>query len=382
MLDTLRQVPFFLNRHREAPLLEERKMFLSHLQRQGTSRASLQILSNELLHVIRLLCLDSMRYVSLDEIRRAAERFVLEEQSNPRAHSYGHTASFFMYAAKKWLRFHGCLKMPAPPQIPFAENLDQFARYMREEQGLSPYSVKSHCSKTSMFLRWVGDRRRSLATVTVEDVDDFLAHLGRNGWNQKSVSVATQALRAFFRCAGIRGWCAASLAKSIEGPKIYKYEALPEGPSWEEVQKLLRSVKKSNPPALRARAILMLFAFYGLRTGEVSRLLLSDFDWREETFVVNHSKRGGIRHYPLLRNVGNAILDYLKKGRPRCDCRNLFVTLDPPYRSVGPAPLWDLTNHRMKALGIRCRRRCPRSVGNDCWLVALRTERRVSAHGY
>ena len=339
MLDTLRQVPFFLNRHREAPLLEERKMFLSHLQRQGTSRASLQILSNELLHVIRLLCLDSMRYVSLDEIRRAAERFVLEEQSNPRAHSYGHTASFFMYAAKKWLRFHGCLKMPAPPQIPFAENLDQFARYMREEQGLSPYSVNSHCSKTSMFLRWVGDRRRSLATVTVEDVDDFLAHLGRNGWNRKSVSVATQALRAFFRCAGIRGWCAASLAKSIEGPKIYKYEALPEGPSWEEVQKLLRSVKKSNPPALRARAILMLFAFYGLRTGEVSRLLLSDFDWREETFVVNHSKRGGIRHYPLLRNVGNAILDYLKKGRPRCDCRNLFVTLDPPYRSVGPAPV-------------------------------------------
>lgn len=362
MLDTLRQVPFFLNRHREAPLLEERKMFLSHLQRQGTSRASLQILSNELLHVIRLLCLDSMRYVSLDEIRRAAERFVLEEQSNPRAHSYGHTASFFMYAAKKWLRFHGCLKMPAPPQIPFAENLDQFARYMREEQGLSPYSVNSHCSKTSMFLRWVGDRRRSLATVTVEDVDDFLAHLGRNGWNRKSVSVATQALRAFFRCAGIRGWCAASLAKSIEGPKIYKYEALPEGPSWEEVQKLLRSVKKSNPPALRARAILMLFAFYGLRTGEVSRLLLSDFDWREETFVVNHSKRGGIRHYPLLRNVGNAILDYLKKGRPRCDCRNLFVTLDPPYRSVGPAPLWDLTNHRMKALGIRCRRRCPHAL--------------------
>lgn len=72
------------------------------------------------------------------------ERFVLEEQSNPRARSYGHTASFFTYATKKWLRFHGRLKMPAPPPIPFAENLDQFPRYMREEQGLSPYSVDSH----------------------------------------------------------------------------------------------------------------------------------------------------------------------------------------------------------------------------------------------
>lgn len=291
MLETLGQVPFFVNRHREAPLLKEREMFLRHLEQQGTSRNALLSVSNELLHIVRLLRLDSMRDVSLDEIRHAAERFVLEGKSNPRVRSYGHTASFFMYAAKKWLRFHGSLKVPVPPPFPFAENLDQFARYMPEEQGLSLYSVNSHCSKTSMFLRWVVDRRRSLATVTVEDVDDFLAHLGRNGWNRKSVSVATQALRAFFRCAGIRGWCAASLAKSIEGPKIYKYEALPEGPSWEEVQKLLRSVKKSNPPALRARAILMLFAFYGLRTGEVSRLLLTDFDWCEETFVVNHSKK-------------------------------------------------------------------------------------------
>ncbi len=362
MLETLRQVPFFLNRHREAPLLREREMFLGHLQQQGTSRASLLSVSNELLHIVRLLRLDRMRDVSLDEIRRAADRFVLEGKSNPRVLSCGHTASFFVYAAKKWLRFHGCLKMPTPPPVPFAENLDQFAGYMHEEQGLSPYSVSSHCSKTSIFLRWVGNRRRSLATVKLEDVDDFLAYLGRNGWNRKSVSVATQALRAFFRCAGTHGWCAASLAKSIEGPKIYKYEALPEGPNWEEVQKLLRSVKGSNPTALRARAVLMLFAFYGLRTGEVSRLLLSDFDWREETFVVNHSKRGGTRQYPLLRNVGNAILDYLRKGRPRCDCRNVFVTLDPPYRPVGPAPLWDLTNRRMKALGIRCRRRCPHAL--------------------
>jgi site-specific recombinase XerD len=362
MLDTLRQAPFFLNRHREAPLLKEREIFLRHLHQQGTSRASLQILSNELLHIMRLLRLDRMREVALDEIRRAADRFVLEERSNPRVRSYRCTATFFIYAAKKWLRFHGCLKMPTPSPIPFAENLDQFAHYMREEEGFSPYSVNSHCSKTSMFLRWIGNRRRSLGTVRVEDIDDFLAHIGRHGWNRKSVSVATQALRAFFRYAGIRGWCAGSVAKSIQAPKIYKYESLPEGPHWEEVQALLRSVKGSNPPALRARAILMLFAFYGLRTGEVSRLLLSDFDWREEMFLVNHSKRGGARRYPLLRNVGDAILEYLRKGRPRCDCRHLFVTLDPPYRPVGPAPLWELTNRRMKALDIQCRRRCPHAL--------------------
>lgn len=121
-----------------------------------------------------------------DEIRHAAERFVLEGKSNPRVRSCGHAASFFMYAAKKWLRFHGCLKVPVSPPVPFTETLDQFARYMREEQGLSPYSMDSHCSKTSMFLRWVGDRQRS---------PEYLA--------------------------GVR-----QLARRFEGPKIYKYEAL------------------------------------------------------------------------------------------------------------------------------------------------------------
>lgn len=100
MLETLHQVPFFLNRHREAPLLKERDVFLSHLQQQGTSRGALLSLSNELLHVIRLLRLDKVGDVSLAEIRRAADRFVREEQSNPRARSYRHTGSFFIY------RFH------------------------------------------------------------------------------------------------------------------------------------------------------------------------------------------------------------------------------------------------------------------------------------
>ena len=80
---------------------------------------------------------------------------------------------------------------------------------------------------------------------------------GASGWNRKSVSVAAQALRAFFRYAETRGWCATGFAKGIQGPKIYKYEGLPEGPSWEEVRRLLKSVKGSGPAALRARAILI-----------------------------------------------------------------------------------------------------------------------------
>jgi len=132
------------------------------------------------------------------------------------------------------------------------------------------------------------------------------------------------------------------------------------------VQRLLEGVKGTSASALRARAILSLFAIYGLRSGEVSRLLLSDFDWSAETFLVAHSKRGGRQPYPLQHEVGEAILEYITKARPRTECRHLFVTLHVPYRSVATASLWEMTSRRLKAAGISCRRSGPHSLRHAC----------------
>ena len=366
MLDTILEHPFFLNRHRQAPLLKERASFLSHLQQQGTSRKALRNLSGELLQIVRLLKLTDMRDVSLEEIQRAARCWARQQRANPKVHSYGNSASSFIYASKKWLRFHGRLELPSTPPMRFADQLRDFARCMTEEHGLSPYSVRSHCWKTSKFLAWFGERHGSLVRVSVEDVDEFLAMKGAAGWNRKSVSVAAQALRAFFRYAETRGWCSAGFAKGIQAPKIYQYEDVPEGPTEKEVRQLLRSVKSSSHAALRTRAFLALFAVYGLRSGEVSRLLLSDFDWRQEVFVVNHSKRRGSQRFPLRREVGDVILHYLQEARPRCACRHLFVTLYPPYRPVGPSALWWVTSSRIKAAGLRFRHNGPHSLRHAC----------------
>jgi hypothetical protein len=72
MLGAFLEHPFFLNRYRQAPLLRARESFLSHLQKQGTSRKTMRNLSGELLNVVRLLQLNEMREVSLEEIQRGA----------------------------------------------------------------------------------------------------------------------------------------------------------------------------------------------------------------------------------------------------------------------------------------------------------------------
>jgi site-specific recombinase XerD len=359
MLENFLQDPCSIRRHRQAPLLREREAFLDHLQRQGTSPKALKNLAGQLLHIIRFLKLEKMRDVSLEEIQRASVCWVRRQRSNPRAGSYGHTASSFKYAAKKWLRFTGRLKLPNPPRMRFADQLNDFVQYMKDERGLSPLSVLSHRKKTSKFLEWVESRHRLLARVRIDDVDDYFTIKGGAGWKRRSVTANADALRAFFRYAETRRWCAAGFAKAIQGPRIHKYEGLPEGLSQENVRLLVQSIKGSKPWALRARAVLMLFAVYGLRSGEVSQLLLTDIDWRKEVFLVNHSKRGGPQRYPLQPDVGDAILKYVQHGRPRCACRHLLVTLTPPYRPMGIYALWTLMARRLKATGIQCARKGP-----------------------
>jgi len=368
MLRTLlrMQEPYYIARQEAAPLLREREAFLEHLFRQGTSLAAARCVSWQLLNVIRLLKLNRLRGVWIEEIEAAAKKWTRQQRSNPNIRSYKHTESYFIYVAKKWLRFAGALKLPATPRTRFADKIDDYARWMTEEAGLSMPTVRSRQRKAFLFFKWLSAQRRSLASARLRDVDNFLIFKGANGWSRKSACGYADALRSFFRYAEKRGWCKAGIGDGITSPRIYAQEGIPEGLEWKDVQRLLKDITKNNAAALRAKAVLFLLAVYGLRSGEISRLMLSDFDWRSETFTVNHSKRGGEQKYPLQREAGDAILAYIQKARPRSSCRNLFLTLKPPYRSIGHSSLWRITGLRIDAAGIRCGRRGPHSLRHAC----------------
>ena len=176
--------------------------------------------------------------------------------------------------------------------------------------------------------------------MTLNDVDKFFEVKRAQGWSLSTLASHGQALRAFFLHAGGRGWCAPGLALGIRNPALPKYDGVSRGPTWADVRRILRYDRKNTTiPALRAHAILLLCSIYALRSSEVSGLRLIDIDWREEMFCVRRAKRGGYQRYPLQYEVGEAILRYLK-ARPRYACRNVFVTLQQPYRPVSAAGMW------------------------------------------
>lgn len=96
---------------------------------------------------------------------------------------------------------------------------------------------------------------------------------------------------------------------------------------------MLRVVRKDkSAKGRRDLAILTLLTTYGLRAGEITALRLDDVDWRREQVRVRHSKTGHETLLPLVKPVGDTLLAYLQKGRPKVSAREIFIRVRAPYR--------------------------------------------------
>jgi integrase len=112
--------------------------------------------------------------------------------------------------------------------------------------------------------------------------------------------------------------------------------------------------------------MILLCSIYALRSGEVLRLNLEDFDWRNEILTVRRSKGGRTQQYPIQHEVGEAFLHYLQEVRPRCLCRCVFVTRYPPHRPIRVSSLGAIVKKRMDALEIRAEHPGPHSLRHAC----------------
>ena len=365
MFEQLFKFPSTVAKHESAPYAEEREQYLVHCAQQGYSHAALMLYARELLWVARKLSVYPSLQVTRSQIEAVAEDWTERERyCGKRLNSFW-SHRRFMDVAKAWLRFLGCLLEPSAP-TPFGNYLDEFVAWMKHERGLADTTIEHNKGGVRQFLRWYADKEKPFKSILLTDIDAFLVAGRNNGWCRISVKNMAGMLRAFFRYAATRGWCAPQLADSIRGPRIFAYEALPLGPSWSDVQRLLAYTDTDQPRDIRDRAILLLLAVYGLRESEVTQLCLDDIDWEQELLRVSRVKRQSTQTYPLLPVLGNAIIRYLEKIRPTSDHRQLFLTLLPPFRPLSRGALYNLTQRRFKALAIQATHRGPHALRHAC----------------
>jgi site-specific recombinase XerD len=149
-------------------------------------------------------------------------------------------------------------------------------------------------------------------------------------------------------------------------PRVFADEGLPTGPSWQDVQRLLVSTEGDDAKNVRDRAIIMLFAIYGFRIGDVRVLRLDDLNWEKELICIRRPKSGRHQSFPLSYTVGEAILRYLKEVRPRTPYREVFLTLRAPIRAIGSGALYDVVSDRLAPLGVSLKHHGPHCLRHGC----------------
>jgi integrase/recombinase XerD len=251
-------------------------------------------------------------------------------------------------------------------QLLYNQHLQEFLTSLKQDRGFADATIVNRKRSLKPFLAWLVGRGIPLSTVSPVVITKYFTGSVAGKWKRTSVSFHVQSLRSFFRYASSRGWCAAGIAECIDAPWLYTHENLPQGPSWEEVKKLLASVNGTSPVQIRSRCAILLCAVYGLRVGEVCRLRLEDIDWVEEKISVHRSKQRKSQTYPLTTEVGNALLRYLKEVRPLCAHREVLLTLRRPYRPVSVGALSTMTQKLQKRLGLKLKRYGSHALRHAC----------------
>jgi len=353
-------------RHRDAPLAQQREAYLSHRAEQGAAQATLVNIARELLVVCRYISSFSRREITATEIEAAARCWARRQQRRRKARVQRWSRHLFILRATQWFHFLGLLKQAEKEPVPFSDLVDDFAAFCSRDRGLSPITVRNYRWHLKHFLAWFYAANRPFSKVTVADVDSYVSLKGSGGWTRVSAASCAKALKAFFLHAERRGWCRSGIAAAIQSPRIYRQEGLPGGPAWGDVRTLIANTVGDRPQDIRDRGMLMLFAIYGLRSGEVAKLRLENFDWEREVLTVWRPKQRCTQQYPLTPGVGDAVIRYLREVRPPCARREVFLTLKAPFQPLSLGALYDLTRKRLTQLGIATPRRGPNALRHAC----------------
>jgi site-specific recombinase XerD len=229
------------------------------------------------------------------------------------------------------LRQAGLIPAPAAPAPSPADVIQRdYRRFLLQQRGLAPASARQYLAVARRFLgyRSQGARFRPQKLRT-KDVTDFVLH-DTSTRGRRSAQLMTVALRSFLSFLLQEGRVSANLAKVVPTVAGWRLSELPRYLEAEQVKRLLRSCERRTKVGKRDYAILLLLARLGLRAGEVTGLNLEDIDWHAGQLLIR-GKGARVDRLPLVQEVGEAVADYLQKGRPRCSCRRVFVQSKAPY---------------------------------------------------
>ncbi|MGH2860716.1 MAG: tyrosine-type recombinase/integrase [Solirubrobacteraceae bacterium] len=204
-------------------------------------------------------------------------------------------------------------------------------------RGNAEATVVTKQQAADQFLGYVEEvSRETLEEVQARDLAGFWARRQRRGYAPKTTgslrSVLVDFLRHLYEVGEIREDLAGRLP-----PQRYPRRGLTAPHPWTagEVRSVLEAIDRQSAIGKRDYAMVLLTVRLGVRVGDLRRLELSWFDWRARTLRLTQHKTGLPLTLPLPGDVGWAVIDYVRHGRPEAACRQVFVKHRYPFTAFG-----------------------------------------------
>lgn len=183
--------------------------------------------------------------------------------------------------------------------------------------------------------------------ITASQITEFLARYAEN--KPKYVATVLYVLRNYFSFLRGAGLIEEDIASSLPHVRILRNAFIPHSWRTEDVQKLLAVIDRGASKGKRDYALLLMIVRFGLRVSDIRRMKLSNLNWTRKTINIIMQKTGQPLELPLLDDVGWAVIDYLKNGRPQTTCDRLFVRHRAPFDAFGENESFYRELHRYMA---------------------------------
>jgi integrase len=210
-----------------------------------------------------------------------------------------------------------------------AEIIAGFQEWLRAAD-LAKSTVRTYGTLAGEFVAFLGTRG-GLARCDAEAIGAFVATLA--GYQVKTVEQKLCGVRSFLRFANVNGLVEAAVLDAIPAVPSRKQARIPSVWDRGEVARIVDAIDRGNPCGKRDYAIIVLITRLGLRGVDVRRLEFADFDWPGNQLSITQAKTRRRVQLPLLKEVGWAVIDYIRHGRPACGCPQVFLRHTAP---IGP----------------------------------------------
>lgn len=250
---------------------------------------------------------------------------------------------------------------------PFRDPAPGFFTYLRDERGLRETSIRHYRHFLRRFEEYLGRIGCSdLGAISPPVLSGFVVEAANTGFSRTTMTGLCSALRVFLRYLRRQGSLARDLTRCVEPPQSYRMADLPRSIGWDDIGRMLEAVDRRAPVGRRDFAILLLLVTYGLRAREVAALRLDDIDWKRERLHVRERKADHTTAYPLSPVVGEAILDYLRHGRPKTEDRHIFFRHLAPHRPLTFAAVSSRASHYLHKAGVAVPRPGSHTLRHAC----------------